>query len=115
MNNHSDCDNKFKLHIQNKVKAFTKNPDNSSSDRIFPVELSELKQYLKDLKKRKSPGADNIKNEHILHEGPALLQYCLIFKLNIIPDQCKVGIIIPIHKLGKPRESPDSYRPITLI
>ena len=33
----------------------------------------------------------------------------------IIPDECKVGIIIPIHKPGKSRDSPDSYRPITLI
>ena len=33
----------------------------------------------------------------------------------IIPDECKVGIIIPIHKPAKSRDSPDSYRPITLI
>ena len=38
-----------------------------------------------------------------------------MFQLNFIPDLCKVGIIIPIHKPGKPRESPDSYRPITLV
>ena len=38
-----------------------------------------------------------------------------MFELGFIPDQCKVCIIIPIHKPGKPRESPDSYRPITLI
>ena len=41
--------------------------------------------------------------------------YCLMFELNFIPDPCKVGIIIPIHKPGKPRESPASYRPITLL
>ena len=119
-NDHPNYDKDFKLHIQNKVKTFGSNLDNDSNDIICPVRLSELKQSLKDLKKRKSPGADNITNEHILHGGPVLLHslntlYCLMFELNFIPDPCKVGIIIPIHKPGKPRESPDSYRPITLI
>ena len=39
----------------------------------------------------------------------------LSLSLDFIPDPCKVGIIVPIHKPGKPRYSPDSYRPITLI
>ena len=119
-NDHPNYDNDFKLHIQNKVKAFTNNAENANNDLICPVGLNELNKCLKDLKKRKSPGTDNITNEHILHGGPALLHslkklYCLMFELGFIPDQCKVGIIIPIHKPGKPRESPDSYRPITLI
>ena len=85
-----------------------------------PVELSELQECLKDLKKRKSPGADNITNEHLIHgRFPLLLSlqklFCKMLQLETIHDKCKVGIIIPIHKPGKSRDSPDSYRPIALI
>lgn len=73
-NDHSNYDNDFKLYIENKMKSLGSNPDNNCSDLICPVELSELKLCLRDLKRRKSPGADNITNEHILHGGPALLQ-----------------------------------------
>ena len=60
----------------------------------------------KRLKKRKSPGADNITNEHIINGGPPLLRclrqlYSNIFEFGSIPDKCKVGTIIPIHKPGK--------------
>ena len=41
--------------------------------------------------------------------------YCNIFEVGSISDKCKVGIIIPIHKPGKRRDSPDSYRHITLL
>ena len=75
---------------------------------------------LKRLKKRKSPCADNITNEHIINGGPPLLRclrqlYSNIFEVGSIPDKCKVGIIIPVHKPCRRRDSPDSYRPITLL
>ena len=38
-----------------------------------------------------------------------------MIELETIPDRCKVCIIIPIHRPGKCRDSPESYRPITLI
>ena len=38
-----------------------------------------------------------------------------MFEVGSIPDKCKVGIIIPLHKPGKSRDSPDSDRPITLL
>ena len=36
-------------------------------------------------------------------------------ELEVIPDKCMVGIFIPIHKPGKSRDSPDSYRPVILV
>ena len=38
------------------------------------VEVDEVAKAVKELKKRKVPGYDNILNEHILHGGPVLLQ-----------------------------------------
>ena len=117
---HASYDNTFKSNIENKLKSIDNNAENNSSDLVCPVELCELLTCLKDLKKRKSPGADNITNEHIIHGGPPLLRclrqlYSNMFEVGSIPDKCKVGIIIPIHKPGKSRDSPDSYRPITLL
>ena len=117
---HVNYDGNCKLEIENKRKLFDTNEENNSDLLTCAVELSELKVCLKDLKKRKSPGADNISNEHLIHGGPALLQslqklYCKMIELEVIPDKCKVGIIIPIHKPGKCRDSPDSYTPVTLV
>lgn len=38
-----------------------------------------------------------------------------MFLLECIPERFKFGIIIPIHKPGKARNAPESYRPITLV
>ncbi|MCG8079181.1 MAG: endonuclease/exonuclease/phosphatase family protein, partial [Candidatus Thiodiazotropha taylori] len=92
---HTRYDKDFKLHIENKVKSLKTIPSNNRcNDLIRPVGLSELKTSVKALKKRKSPGADNVTNEHILHGGPALLLclkklFCMMLEANVIPDQCK--------------------------
>ena len=95
---HVNFDGNFKTEIENKRKLFETNEENNSDLFTCPVELSELKVCLKDLKKRKSPGADNISNEHLIHGGPALLQslqklYCKMIELEVIPDKGKVGIL----------------------
>ena len=64
--------------------------------------------------------ADDVSNEHIIHGGPVLLQrlkllFDRMFQLEHVPGKFKIGIIIPIHKPSKCRESTESYRPITLV
>ena len=82
-------DNKFKLEIENKVKSFNANEGNKCYVLTCPVELSELTVCLKDLKKCKSPGVENITNEHLIHEGlPLLLSlqklYCKMIEQEIL-------------------------------
>ena len=44
-----------------------------------------------------------------------LLHICnLSWTLHSFPSMCKASIIIPIHKMGKPLDSPASFRPISL-
>ena len=31
------------------------------------------------------------------------------------PNDCKIGVIIPIYKDGKPKGESKSYRPVTLL
>ena len=66
-----------------KINSLGRNLDSNPSDLVCPVQLSELKLYLIDLKRQKSPDVDNFTNEHILHGGPALFQslkklYCML-------------------------------------
>ena len=55
---------------------------------ILVQEVTEkgITNLVKDLRKRKSPGQDNILNEHIIFGGPILyksLQYCSIKYFNM--------------------------------
>ncbi|MES9879586.1 MAG: reverse transcriptase family protein, partial [Sedimenticola sp.] len=114
-------DNVFKVQVDEKVNTFYKSNDHSDCPILScPVGFNELHKALSRLKRRKAPGIDLIVNEHLIHGGSLLLQYLkALFNLMIeheyIPSDHKIGIVIPIHKVGKPRDATDSYRPITLL
>ena len=38
-----------------------------------------------------------------------------MLKTAYIPSDCKLGIIVPIYKDGKPKDAANSYRPVTLL
>lgn len=86
-----------------------------------PVTDEELNRVIKSLKKRKSPGIDDILNEHVIYGGPSLSNALVtllntILRCENIPKQWKTGIIIPLYKgRGKSKSDPYSYRPITLL
>ena len=118
--NFNEFDSSLQRYVEETVKLFCNHAENDCYDLSCQVELDELNVCLKDLKRRKPPGADNITNEHIIYGGPGLLRslnklYCMMVESEDIPDKCKVGIIIPMHIPGKRRDSPESYRPITLV
>ena len=67
------------------------------------VEVDEVAKAVKELKKRKAPGYDNILNEHILHGGPVLLRvisklFTNIIRFEYIPSEWHRGLIIHIYK-----------------
>ena len=67
-----------------------------------------------------APGSDGVTNEMLIYLGreakKVLLQiFNQSWKYGQIPTKWKEAIIIPIHKKGKDKSSPKSYRPISLL
>ena len=116
----NNFDSDFKQLIESRVNSFDNEQSYGCENLSCPVELSELENLIKDLKRRKSPGPDEVTNEHIVYGGPVLLislksLFDQMFALEYVPDKFKIGIIIPVHKPGKCRDATESYRPITLV
>ena len=70
-----------------------------------PITESEILKNIQTLKNNKSPGSDNIVNEHIkttIHIFMPIHVYVklfnLIFDTGIIPDSSTIGVIKPIYK-----------------
>ena len=85
----------------------------------YKITMPELRKAIKKLKKKKSPGPDNITNEMIQHLGNTALQKLLdIFNLSWnsgqVPQCWKEAIMIPVLKKGKNKSKAISYRPISL-
>ncbi|MES9879357.1 MAG: reverse transcriptase family protein [Sedimenticola sp.] len=85
------------------------------------VTPDEIQNVIKNLKRRKAPGNDNIQNEHVINAGDAIIEALVILFNKIIatetvPDTWRTSIIIPLHKgNGKPKNEANSYRPISLL
>ncbi|CAG2254224.1 unnamed protein product [Mytilus edulis] len=85
------------------------------------IKESEVDGIIKLLKRRKASGHDKIQHEHLLYGGNTLVR-CLTSLFNLvvskgrIPNGWKLGLLVPLFKgNNKPKTSPDSYRPITLL
>ena len=83
------------------------------------ITMPEVKKSIKKLKKKKSPGPDNITNEMLQHLGNSALGTLLdIFNLSWrqcqVPQCWKEAIMMPILKKGKNRLKVLSYHPISL-
>ena len=83
------------------------------------ITMAELKSAIQKLKKKKSPGPDNITNEMLQHLGNVALQklleiFNLSWKQGQVPQCWKEAKMIPILKRGKNKSKPQSYRPISL-
>ena len=74
---------------------------------------------MRKLAMKKAAGLDGIKNEMILHLGPASKNILLKFinrtwRESRLPTAWRNARITPILKKGKPAGDPQSYRPISL-
>ena len=72
------------------------------------------------MKNNKSPGVDNILNEHIKSTIQIMLPiytklFNIIFDTGIVPESWSLGNILPIYKNKGDNKLPENYRPITLL
>ncbi|GBP88549.1 Probable RNA-directed DNA polymerase from transposon X-element [Eumeta japonica] len=92
-------------------------------DDLTPVSLSEVQLLVKSLKTRKAPGVDGLSNklgkaikcfsQPLLSLLVAIFNACL--QNCYFPSVWKEAEVIGIHKPGKPRDLPASYRPTSLL
>ncbi|GBP09586.1 Probable RNA-directed DNA polymerase from transposon BS [Eumeta japonica] len=99
-------------------EVFQKPPSNLKT--IWLVSLSEVQTLVKSLNTRKAPGLDGISNKAIkCFSIPLLSLLVAIFNACLkncyFPPAWKEAEVIGIHKPGKPRDLPASYRPISLL
>ncbi|GFR91035.1 Pol-like protein [Elysia marginata] len=71
------------------------------------------------MQNERSPGPDNITNEMLAHLGfqakrKILGLFNTSWKTGLVPSNWKKAILIPILKVGKPKNKGNSYRPISL-
>ena len=86
-----------------------------------PITNDDVKNVIKQLKRRKAPGDDGITNEHIIFEEKDVVSiltkvFNSLIKCGRIPALWKRGLIVPLYKgSGKPKNSCNSYRPVALL
>ena len=85
-----------------------------------PFTREELDAAIAKLAGRKAPGPDFVTNELIVHLSDAgrlkLLELAnMSWARGELPSIWRKAIIVPILKKGKPRDSPGSYRPVSLL
>ena len=96
--------------------------DSENADQILNSSIteSELAEAINGLKLGKSPGYDEILNEHIKSTQSLFMPlyvklFNIIFDTGILPDVWLEGKIRPIFKNKGDRMNPDNYRPITIL
>lgn len=95
-------------------------PHHLEAGVIPPTSPREVKNEIKTLSRKKTPGFDLINGE-VLQELPrkAIVKLCHLFnasfRLKYVPSFWKVAEVIMIPKPGKPPHDVSSYRPISLL
>ena len=121
--NSQEYDREFKTKSERQFETLFTNSLNDGRNTYMEsqVEVDEVAKAVKELKKCKAPGYDNILNEHIFHGGPVLLQvisklFTNIIRFEYIPSGWHRGLKIPIYKgKNKKMSDPSSYRPVSLL
>lgn len=96
------------------------NSNDNNEELNMPINEFEVQSAIKQLKNNKSPGIDNIKNEHIKNTSQIMIPlytklFNLIFDTAIIPKSWSIGVIKPIYKNKGDPSLPENYRPITIL
>ena len=91
----------------------------TQEDRTKEFPMEELELALLVLKTSKAPGPDEITNEMLKNLDKATKNRLLklfnwALREGVSPTGWRRSTIIPVHKKGKPRDDPSSYRPVAL-
>lgn len=94
--------------------------ENQPTGNINPTSPNEIKDIIKNLKNRKSPGHDLITNTILKKLGNKAIAFLATFynaclRIGYFPKSWKEAQIIVFHKPGKPKNDVKSYRPISLL
>lgn len=94
--------------------------DQNHVTSFIPVTPKEVQSIISKLPSKKAPGHDRITNHLLKNSHQTIYQYITaianaVFRLHTFPSRWKTAIVIVIHKTGKPRHEPSSYRPISLL
>ncbi|GJQ67519.1 hypothetical protein Trydic_g8332 [Trypoxylus dichotomus] len=91
-------------------------------DELDPPQTTaeELLDIIKTLKDRKAPGRDGITNAAIKHLHLGAIDALRdiingVLRYQHFPQTWKHATVIVLHKTGKPKNSTDGYRPISLL
>lgn len=125
------ADNLSKMYAgNNSSNAATNRKVNSSVNQLdrtpidpqtfTPLSISELQEAIRGLKNKKAPGPDKVQSrclKKLPTDALALLLniYNSCLQLGYFPDEWKTAEVICIRKPGKPADSPESYRGISLL
>ncbi|GBN77820.1 putative RNA-directed DNA polymerase from transposon BS [Araneus ventricosus] len=87
---------------------------------ITPCTPAEVVKAITELRRKKSPGRDEINNIMIKNlPCNCILRIMLIinciFKFAHFPSSWKTAVVVPIYKKGIKPQAPDSYRPVSLL
>jgi len=100
----------------------TNETDNGNANEEInnPITEEEILSAVKTLKNNKSPGIDNIINEHMKYTIQTMLPiyvklFNIIFNTGTVPETWTDGLIKPIYKQKGDQKSPENYRPISLL
>ena len=93
--------------------------EESHSSFCSPFSLAEFHTVASSLSSSTATGPDKVAYpmlKHLPRSGMGYLLHIfnLSWSLHSIPSIWKTSSIIPIHKMGKPLDSPASFRPISL-
>ncbi|GJQ82943.1 hypothetical protein Trydic_g5943 [Trypoxylus dichotomus] len=91
-------------------------------DELDPPQTTteELRDIIKRLKNRKAPGRDGITNAATKHLHLGAIDAFRdiingVLRYQHFPQTWKHATVIVLHKTGKPKDSTDGYRPISLL
>lgn len=115
--NNPSQDRNFEMETDQNVQHHLQVPEGYRMDEATEEEIERI---IKDLNPKKAPGKDGITNTAI-QKLPQVGKQALLKITNAIlglrkfPEAWKEARIIMIHKPGKKKKDPASYRPISLL
>ena len=107
----------FRQHFEDKYQDPT---EDNTLDVNKPFSIEEVRAALQSINDvNKAPGEDKLSYQMLQHLPDNMLliftdffNFC--YTKGKMPDAWKAATVFALHKTGKPVESPDSYRPISL-